>query len=194
VNVQAEVRYNFRVKCFRRWLFNGLAAMSLALCLILAAICFAGSVREWDISWASPTHYSSAWSSWGRFWMNYGVADSGHSFPVTPADGGWSAWVQGKGPSNATINRGFKDYINVAHFCLRTGRDKDGWWLIGSVPGYCPILSTAAVPAWIFVSHLRRRKRERIGCCSICGYDLRSTPNRCPECGTITPKKESIST
>lgn len=57
-------------------------------------------------------------------------------------------------------------------------------WLIALIMASCPGLS---------VMTRFRNKKRRGGICAQCGYDLRATPNRCPECGTVPARKTKIS-
>jgi hypothetical protein len=53
------------------------------------------------------------------------------------------------------------------------------WWLLALIFS----LPTATV----LVRHLKTARHPLPSQCPTCGYDLRATPHRCPECGTIPP-------
>ena len=54
-----------------------------------------------------------------------------------------------------------------------------------SFPMWAVVCLTAAPSALRTIRRHRRRRRLKVGLCQNCGYDLRATPTRCPECGTI---------
>jgi hypothetical protein len=45
------------------------------------------------------------------------------------------------------------------------------------------VIAFALLPSLRLVQRLRERRGVSIGLCRRCGYDLRATPMRCPECG-----------
>jgi hypothetical protein len=53
-----------------------------------------------------------------------------------------------------------------------------------------PVLAGVLPGAWL-VSKLARGRGQQTGRCSGCGYDLRATPDRCPECGKVQVQGEA---
>jgi hypothetical protein len=62
--------------------------------------------------------------------------------------------------------------------------------LIGA-PHWVIAIPLTIAPAWMMAwgipRALHRRRQRWAGCCRTCGYDLRASPDRCPECGTVPP-------
>ena len=55
------------------------------------------------------------------------------------------------------------------------------------IPFWIPTLLFAALFLFCRPFHFhRRRKRKKLGLCVKCGYDLRASKERCPECGETT--------
>jgi|SRR5688572_30637265 len=79
-----------------------------------------------------------------------------------------------------TIRRTYASESGQAPY---VARELDVW-----LPYWLLVVISAPLPLWLAarqrVAFVRARRRAR-GQCATCGYDLRATPGRCPECGTI---------
>ncbi len=51
------------------------------------------------------------------------------------------------------------------------------------IPLWIPALAFASMLMLCYLPQRRRRKRKKLGLCVKCGYDLRASKERCPECG-----------
>ena len=81
--------------------------------------------------------------------------------------------------SNPALAEPFGMWAGFGYMHRSTGR------VAISVPYYFIALLTA-VPAILWVRKRRRlRYRRQAGLCVVCGYDLRASPDRCPECGAL---------
>jgi hypothetical protein len=68
--------------------------------------------------------------------------------------------------------------------------DRTGFRLIG-VPLWFPA-SICLIALIISIRARRRQRRDPTRVCASCGYDLRATPERCPECGRAPEMPEGI--
>jgi hypothetical protein len=54
------------------------------------------------------------------------------------------------------------------------------------IPDWAIVVAMLALPIQCLSTYVRTSRIScRIGRCCNCGYDLRATPDRCPECGTV---------
>ena len=167
----------------KRRLLNLLTAVSLLLCAATVALW----VRSAEVSdmvgltWGARSVWAKSragsveleWLSWPpsevRAWQRFSHLIAEESKPFPPARGAARSGQAGDG-------KRFRAYRD------RTARGTPSWGVV--FPHWAMALATTVVPA-IWLARARgRRRRRHAGLCTRCGYDMRATPDRCPECGT----------
>ena len=184
------------MKRLGRWAFNILAGVSLVLCLGVVVLWQLSHVRgdgvRFRLPWGreaggQPLHLVLEFDSCvgqvevsRRVWTESHLREVEHNVGTIPAFGWQSFDHQGRGYSHSYP----PTWWNRFGFGSESTRTHSSVWF----PYYFATLLTAA-PA-LFLIRRRWRARTRHlryskGLCPVCSYDLRATPGRCPECGTV---------
>jgi hypothetical protein len=71
----------------------------------------------------------------------------------------------------------------AGHFVIAGRPDfRSDTFVLAVRPWWCMALLLLMPAAWLRRAH-KARRAKRLGLCPACGYDLRESPERCPECG-----------
>ena len=76
-------------------------------------------------------------------------------------------------------------WFEAGGFWIVTGQRWDENRYALFVPAWFMVASTLWMPLPWCVQQFRGRRLLLPGVCRLCGYDVRATPERCPECGEI---------
>jgi hypothetical protein len=160
---------------------------------VLATACMAGlAIRSFHVGEALLTDHFVASSNVGRISFQHISADPRNRFRRIERYRRWDV------PSGASWDNRF--------WTVARPRSVLGFAIVDNRPANPPYLEfyigpVIVIPYWILIAAclvvvsalaIRTRSlmaRKRDGRCAQCGYDLRATPERCPECGALVAGK-----
>jgi hypothetical protein len=178
-----------------RRLFTLLSALSLVICVATCVLWVRGHFVEDSLAWRRSDAHSLLRSSPGHLILDVNVS-------------GWSAVPPAFTHETAPPNPNAVHEARMSGLVLNVG-PQDTWvwgeragfawsrWAGNGgnsismlvVPVWAATAATGLLPlAWCGAAALRsraRRRARRDSLCPGCGYDLRASPGRCPECGAM---------
>ena len=179
------------MKSFRRWLMRGLTSLSLLLCAAAIVLWVRSYLIFDDAVLVRPKSTTNIVSLYGRIYLQFGWSSSAFRASGRYAVGGWFLDSLSASPTRYSEQ---SSRLNLLGFDARNWRGIDATGQITRgertvvIPYWFLALLTVLLPA-LALRRMRRKRRDllrlELRLCSQCGYDLRATPDRCPECGTI---------
>jgi hypothetical protein len=181
------------MKSIARWLFLAAAAISMLLCIATIAVWARGG-------WIGGNRFKPIVRNWGyltdgRLGMVQVVVEHGAKpvfgpvLPKTQARSTWFSQQIAAGIQWSAFNYGFA-FEHGPSVAFKDFGGRSQGMIIGTrtliaLPYGAVIAMFAVLPMISLVRWGRRASQIPAGICAKCGYDLRATPDRCPECGTV---------
>jgi hypothetical protein len=176
-----------------RWFLRFMTTVSLSLCILFTALWIRSYwkadffFRVSEVNW---THFTSSRGKIEVYWKTSNVRRFGPQKLYHAARSPYDLKLAWKDvyPAQAAPPRG----IILGYGAMTWHSDTSIIWEV-LLPDALPVLLLAMAPAASLLRWNRRRlkgQRMRLGLCLHCGYDLRASPERCPECGqpVISPR------
>jgi hypothetical protein len=167
------------VRPLSRILLDAPTVLSLLLCVAALALwvrseAWSDRISDGDTRWQVESLRRRIYVRQGGNW-NFGP---GLEFASAKAEGLWS-WNEDENESPFLSYR----LAGLAYV--------DGSGRMVVVPHLWLVALFAVLPLGRLVRRRRSARATRKGVCRVCGYDLRTTPERCPECGHMTADEAS---
>jgi hypothetical protein len=200
------------VKCVFRILLASAMVASLLLCgaaLVLWIMTYFGQIhssRGWIVQVQGWAHTRFVSMSAGRGGLEVAAGSNWYSKEFVDKGGLWRVmmnfpWSYRLGEKTIYPSDTFANLAGIRHYAKGGGfawvqleaappgkytaprLGTDGHIIV--LPLWFLTLTFGAWPAMASVRWRRRRREARKGLCPRCGYDLRASPDRCPECGNV---------
>lgn len=170
----------------RRRLARGAAALSLIGLAAVVALWARSYARSDELVRATAAESQEAWTHRGRFvvatFKPWGRPRplSYAAFPATKTTVRHAPHLWRPDESRALL--GFASMSGP----IAGVPGSSGTFRAVVIPMWVACLPCMVAPAWLAAGALRRRVRRTRNVCPTCGYDLRHSAGRCPECGAVT--------